>query len=194
MSGFSVLDKVCSLLHRFLKRNARFAKTGISEKGLLVFASTSEVIKAERILRDAGYEVTVEGPPPDLQTGCDMVVLFPLLQQAAIEKKLKDSSLKPEQILAETDKLLAPVSLFHIRDMGKWLMVRAANMKITIDKSTGEIVNISGGGCPDVPWLAKLLTGKKIGDAPEPLSLGHTLCCYSLQKAFNEIKRIHLCG
>lgn len=194
MPRFSGLEKFFQALRRFLKKDAGRANTGISEKGLLVFANTSEVIKAERILKNAGYEVSVEGPPPDLQTGCDMVVLFPLLQQAAIEKKLQEVRLDPEKIIAETDRLLSPVSLFHVKDMGKWLMVRAANMKITIDKSTREIVNISGGGCPDVPWLAKELTGKKIDDAPEPLRLGHTLCCYSLQKAFTEIKRLHLCG
>jgi hypothetical protein len=33
-------------------------------------------------------------------------------------------------------------------------MIRAANMKLTVDKDTMVIVNISGGGCPDVPYLA----------------------------------------
>jgi len=39
-------------------------------------------------------------------------------------------------------------------------MVRAANMKLTIDKKTRMIVNISGGGCPDVPYLASQMIGK----------------------------------
>jgi len=32
-------------------------------------------------------------------------------------------------------------------------MVRAANMKLTIEKKTQRIVNISGGGCPDIQTL-----------------------------------------
>lgn len=167
---------------------------GISDKGLLAFQNTSEVIAAEQLLRKAGFEVEVKGPPPDLQTGCDMVVVFPVISQAAIEQALAKANLCPEKIITESDSLLDPVSLFQTTDLGDWLMTRAANMKITVEKRTGEIVNISGGGCPDVPWLAQLLVGQKLCCAPEPISLGHTLCCYSLQKAFEELKRQMACG
>ena len=68
------------------------------------------------------------------------------------------------------------------------------NMKITVDCRDRLIVNISGGGCPDVPWLAHCLCGKTLDTAPEPLSMGQTLCCYSLQKAFEEIRRQLACG
>lgn len=118
----------------------------VSDRGILVFANTSEVIAAERALQDAGFEVKVKGPPPDLQTGCDMVVVFPVLKQAAVEKFLKEARLEPEKIITEADALLDPVSLYQVKDLGRWLMIRAANMKITIDKETGIIVNISGGG------------------------------------------------
>ena len=169
-------------------------KPSLQDKGILVFANTSEVISAERILKKAGFAVEVKGPPPDLQTGCDMVVIFPLMCQAAVEKVLKSASLKPEKAIVQSDTLLEPVSLYQVKDLGDWVMVRAANMKITIEKKTGIIVNISGGGCPDVPWLANELTGKSICAAPEPLQIGHTLCCYSLQKAYLELKRIYPCG
>ncbi len=166
----------------------------VSDRGILVFANTSEVIAAERALQEAGFEVKVKGPPPDLQTGCDMVVVFPVLKQAAVEKVLKEARLEPEKIITEADALLDPVSLYQVKDLGRWLMIRAANMKITIDKETGIIVNISGGGCPDVPWLAQQMVGKKFCEAPRPISIGHTLCCYSLQKAYDELKRIRPCG
>lgn len=166
----------------------------LSDQGILLFASTSEVIAAERALLKAGFDVEVKGPPPDLQTGCDMVLLFPLLKQAAVEQALREALLEPEKIITGADSLLKPVALYHVKDLGDWLMVRAANMKITIDKRNGLIVNISGGGCPDVPWLARELSGKKLWEAPNPNSFGHTLCCYSLQKAFDELKRIHPCG
>lgn len=165
-----------------------------SDKGMLIFEHTSEVIAAERKLRSVGFPVEVKGPPPDLQTGCDMVIVFPVMKLAAVETALKKACLKPLKIITVADTMLDPVSLFHVKDMGKWLMARAANMKITIDKNTGVIVNISGGGCPDVPWLAHELCGKRLQDTPPPISIGHTLCCYSLQKAYDELKRIELCG
>ena len=71
-------------------------------------------------------------------------------------------------------------------------MVRAANMKITVDKKTLTIVNISGGGCPDVPYLAKKICGKNLQNAPHPRDIGHTLCGYALELAFKEIKRLCL--
>lgn len=173
---------------------AKTPDIGVSDRGMLVFANTSEVIAAERALRKAGFDVEVKGPPPDLQTGCDMVVVFPVLSLAAVEQTLKEAKLEPEKVITASDTLLDPVSLYHVKDMGDWLMARAANMKITIDKRDDRIVNVSGGGCPDVPWLAQQLVGKRLCEAPEPISMGHTLCCYSLQKAYEELKRIRKCG
>lgn len=161
-----------------------------NDKGMLVFEHTSEVIAAERKLRSAGFQVEVKGPPPDLQTGCDMVIVFPVMKLAAVETELAKAGLKPLKVITAADTLLDPVSLFHVKDMGQWLMARAANMKITIDKNTSVIVNISGGGCPDVPWLAHEMCGKRLEDAPAPITIGHTLCCYSLQKAYDELRRI----
>ena len=169
------------------------ARHGLNDRGLLVFAHTGEVIRAERTLREAGFTVEVKGPPPRLRTGCDMVVVFPLLSQAAVLERLKQAGIEPEQVVSAHDVLL-PVSLFQTKRLGRWLMVRAANMKITIDTADERIVNISGGGCPDVPWLAQRLCGLRLSEAPEPLSLGPTLCCYSLQKAFEELRRQRACG
>lgn len=85
--------------------------------------------------------------------------------------------------------MLEPVSLFHAKDFGEYLMVRAANMKITIGKKDMKIVDISGGGCPDVPYLAQEMIGKKLTDAPRPRDLGHTLCAYALELAYEELLR-----
>ncbi|MGE9985549.1 DUF3343 domain-containing protein [Desulfovibrio sp. SGI.169] len=179
------------LLHA---RPARESSAGLSDRGLLVFSHTGEVIQAERLLREAGFAVEVKGPPPRLRTGCDMVVVFPLISQAAVLERLKRAGIPPEQVVSAHDVLLEPVSLFQTRRLDRWLMVRAANMKITIDTTDERIVNISGGGCPDVPWLAQSLCGLRLAEAPEPLSLGRTLCCYSLQKAFEELRRQRACG
>jgi hypothetical protein len=68
-------------------------------------------------------------------------------------------------------------------------MVRAANMKITVAKADRRIVNVSGGGCPDVPWLASQLVGRTLDTAPNPRGIGHTLCGYALALAFEEMRR-----
>ena len=87
----------------------------------------------------------VKGPPPQMRTGCDMVVVFPLIRQAAVLASLKTADLEPEQVVSAHDVLLEPVSLFQTSRLEHWLMVRAANMKITVDCRDRRIVNISGG-------------------------------------------------
>ena len=173
----------------------RMHRRACNDRGLLVFDHTGEVIRAERLLRAAGLEVEVKGPPPQMRTGCDMVVVFELVRQVRALEVLEQGGLVPSQVVSANDVLLEPVSLFQTRRVDdRWIMVRAANMKITLDTADDRIVNISGGGCPDVPWVASKLCGLRLAEAPEPLSLGQTLCCYSLQKAFEELRRQRACG
>lgn len=189
----TLLQRLSSLLRPAASSGARKAAAPAAT-ALLVFDQTGEVIRAERRLREAGFAVEVKGPPPQLQTGCDMVIVFPLLRQAAVLECLRRDGTEPRQVAVVTDELLEPVSLCQIKRLDHWLMVRAANMKITVDTRDGRIVNISGGGCPDVPWLAHELCGRRLETAAEPLRLGQTLCCYSLQKAFEEARRQLACG
>jgi len=65
-------------------------------------------------------------------------------------------------------------------------MVKAGNMKMSFDKSTGIIVNTSGGGCPDIPYLHIELVGRKLAEAPRPKDVGFTLCALMLDRAFEE--------
>lgn len=188
----TLFQRLSSLLRPAASPGARRAAAPAT--ALLVFDQTGDVIRAERRLRDAGFAVEVKGPPPQLQTGCDMVIVFPLLRQAAVLECLRQGGPEPRQVAVVTDELLEPVSLCQVKRLDHWLMVRAANMKITVDTRDGRIVNISGGGCPDVPWLAHRLCGCKLETAAEPLRLGQTLCCYSLQKAFEEARRQLACG
>jgi hypothetical protein len=97
------------------------------------------------------------------------------------------AGIAPLKTVPVTGPLLEPVDIFFTKDFGAFLMVGAANMKITIDKETSVIVNISGGGCPDVPYLAAEMVGRKLADAPPPRSIGHTLCGYALDLAYEEI-------
>ena len=164
------------------------------ELGFLVFQHTGEVIQAERGLQAAGFRVEVKGPPPELRTGCDMVLTFPLMKEHAVRRVLDELRLVPLTVVPVSAAMLEPVSLFRLTDYGQWLMVQAANVKLTFEKNSGLIVNVSGGGCPDVPYLAGLLVGRRLDEAEEPRLKGHTLCSYALQKAFLEARRVWMDG
>ncbi len=161
-----------------------------SDRGILVFENTSEVIQAEKILKKTGWQIRVMGPPPEIQSGCDLVIEFPLIEELNILRELENSGNTPLSVVPVTAPLLEPVDLFHVKDFGDYLMVRAANMKITIEKKSLKIVNISGGGCPDVPYLAWQMVGKMLAESPRPRDLGHTLCGYALELAYEELRRI----
>jgi len=159
------------------------------DQGILVFANTSEVIRAENLLRKAGVPIKVMGPPPKIQSGCDLVIQFPLMRKLEILRIMAENQLTPLEAVPVAGPLLKPVDLFQIKDFGAHLMVRAANMKLTVDKETRMIVNVSGGGCPDVPYLAAQLVGRTLEQAPRPRALGHTVCGYALELAFQEMER-----
>jgi hypothetical protein len=65
-------------------------------------------------------------------------------------------------------------------------MVKAANMKLSFEKKSGIIVNTSGGGCPDIPYLHAEMIGKRLDEAPRPRDLGFTLCALMLDRALEE--------
>ena len=119
-----------------------------ADLGILVFENTSDVIQSENVLKKAGWSIRVMGPPPSIQTGCDLVIEFPLIEELNILRELGNANVSPLKVVPVTAPLLEPVSLFQTKDFGEYLMVRAANMKITIGKKDMKIVNISGGGVP----------------------------------------------
>jgi len=155
----------------------------------MVFENTSDVIRAERLLKADGWKIRVMGPPPEIRSGCDLVIEFPLIEDLNILRTLQKAGVSPQQIVPINSPLLQPVDLFQTKDFGRHLMIRAANMKLTVDKETLTIVNVSGGGCPDVPYLAREMVGKSLVEAPSPREIGHTLCGYALQLAYEEIRR-----
>jgi len=160
-----------------------------ADRGILVFDTTSEVIRAEKLLKDSGREIRVMGPPPEIRKGCDLVVEFPLMEELDVLRILGEAGVPPMETVPVTGPLLAPVDLFQVKDFGDYLMVRAANMKLTVDKRDRTIVNVSGGGCPDVPYIAARLIGRTLDDAPAPREIGHTLCGYALELAYEEMLR-----
>jgi hypothetical protein len=165
------------------------ASVPTGDRGILVFSHTSEVIWAEKVLKEAGWRIRVMGPPPEIQSGCDLVIEFPIIEKLQILRILDEVHLSPFLVVPVSGPLLTPVELFQVKDFGRYLMVRAANMKLTVDKQTQVIVNVSGGGCPDVPYLARELVGRPLDLAPRPRDLGYTLCGYALELAFAEMER-----
>ena len=178
-------------LNIFKKRETK-TETPRQERGILVFENTTRVIKAESLLKAGGWQIEVKGPPPDIRSGCDLVIEFPLLEELSIIRKLSEANLKPVQVVPVNSVLLEPVDLLQEKEYGDYLMVRAANMKITVDRNTQLIVNVSGGGCPDVPYLAEQMVNKSLSTAPQPRDVGYTLCAYALQIAYERI--IKLCS
>jgi hypothetical protein len=67
-------------------------------------------------------------------------------------------------------------------------MSKAGNMKITVNGREHTIVNISGGGCPDIPYVAMRLQGQRLEEAPNPVDLGNSLCSFMLQISFDALK------
>ncbi|MFP4453304.1 MAG: DUF3343 domain-containing protein [Desulfobacterales bacterium] len=173
----------------FLKKNKNPAGVSGRDRGILVFENTSEVIAAENILKNKGWQIRVMGPPPEIRTGCDLVIEFPLISELEIIRALEQGSVHPLKSVPVSDGLLEPVSIFFAKDYGEFLMIQAANMKITVKKADLTVVNISGGGCPDVPYLAAQMVGCRLDQSPEPRNIGHTLCGYALQLAVEETRR-----
>jgi hypothetical protein len=179
-----------SILSLFKKKPRKAApRGGGADRGMLVFENTSEVIRAERVLKEAGWSIRLMGPPPEVRSGCDLVIEFPLIEELNILRTLRLSGLSPSASIPVTGPLLKPVDLYQVKDFGRYLMVRAANMKLTVEKDTLRIVNVSGGGCPDVPFLAERMVGNPLAEAPNPAEIGHTLCGYALHLAYEEMRR-----
>ncbi len=182
------LEKVKNIFNDFKKE-----KKYSLDKMLLIFENTSEVIKAEKVLKENGFKIKVVGPPSSVRKGCDLAIEVFLIEILRILEVLKKFNLVPLECLPLSDETLKPVDIFQVKNLGEYLMVRAANMKITIHKKTLKIVNISGGGCPDVPYLAAKLIGCFLNHCPEPKDLGYTLCGYALHLAYEKAKEL-LCS
>jgi len=178
-----------SLLSFFKAKPDSLTDRSDVDSGILIFDSTSEVIRAEKVLKQNGWKIRVMGPPPQVRTGCDLVIEFPLMEEMNILRTLEQADIATRDIVPVSSPLLKPVDIYSVKDFGGHLMVRAANMKITVDKKDLTIVNISGGGCPDIPYLAHEMTGKRLHEASCPKDIGHTLCAYALQLAYEEVGR-----
>lgn len=153
-------------------------------KGLVIFDVVEEAIKGEKMLRAAGLSCRLVAPPPSLRKGCDLALEINLIEQAAVSR-----CMEPEVRFWQIAPLSGAAELLQIVKITSFpyhTMVKAGNMKIVYANDSGLIVNTSGGGCPDIPYLNLILVGKRLAEAPRPKDLGFTLCSLMLDRAFEE--------
>ena len=154
--------------------------------GLVLFMDVHDAMAAEKVLKGADYAVKLVAPPPELRKGCDLALEINLVEQPGIERLLKEKETGYVSVLPMKPGTSGILEIVKITDFGDWLMVKAANMKLSFEKKSGVIVNTSGGGCPDIPYLHAEMIGKRLDEAPRPRDLGFTLCALMLDRALEE--------
>lgn len=122
--------------------NKRYEKP----KGILLYETVQEVILVNKMLASQGFKVRLVAPPPEVRVGCDLAIEFDLLEQEAIETVLKREGNTPQKMVSTKEMLPDILKRSSIIELDGYLMCKAGNMKITIDKREHAIVNISGGG------------------------------------------------
>ena len=163
-----------------------YQKASSDSGGLVLFADVQDAMKAEKVLKKAGYYVKLVAPPPQLRKGCDLALGVNLVEQPGIERALKEKDapyVEVAPLKVGTSELLDVVKVV---DFGDWTMVKAGNMKLTFDKVSGIIVNTSGGGCPDIPHMHAELIDRKLNEVERPSDVGFTLCALMLERALEE--------
>jgi hypothetical protein len=166
----------------FLRRK----KPSFEGGGLVLFEDVQDAMAAEKVLRKADYAVKLVAPPSELRKGCDLALEVNLVERPGIERALKERgaayvSVAPLRV--GTSQLR---EIVKATDFGDQVMVKAGNMKLSFDKVSGVIVNVSGGGCPDIPYLHSELVDRKLSEAPRPRDIGFTLCGLMLDRALEE--------
>jgi hypothetical protein len=155
-------------------------------EGLLLFVQVPDAMKAEKILKNSGYIIKLVAPPPALRKGCDLALQINLVEQPGIERTLKEKDAEYIEITPLKNENQEILGIVKITDFDNAVMIKAGNMKLTFDKKSGVILNISGGGCPDIPYLYIELIDKKITEALRPKDIGFTLCALMLERALDE--------
>jgi len=120
------------------------------EKALVVFDYIYHALRGKHVLEKAGLNIKEVAPPPEYRTGCDLALELSATEVDTAERILDEKNVLILDILfMPKDTKLVPVyltKLIKTTDFPDYTMVRCGNMKITYQKGTGIIVNISGGG------------------------------------------------
>ncbi|MDO9556559.1 MAG: DUF3343 domain-containing protein [Coriobacteriia bacterium] len=158
--------------------------------GIFLFDEVSSAIRAEKVLMAEECEVALVAPPHHLRAGCDLAVSVARVEYVGAARVLADAGVVVREWVDDAEGTAEVCDLVTTEDFGEWLMIRSGNMKITVRRENGVIVNTSGGGCPDIPYLNIELVGKTIWEAPRPKELGYTLCGLMLDRAFCEAREL----
>ncbi|MCL2707133.1 MAG: DUF3343 domain-containing protein [Dehalococcoidia bacterium] len=161
--------------------------------GIIIFHDVAGAMKGDRVTRASGYESKLVAPPPELRMGCDLALEVNLVEQPGIERIFKEKDVPYKHFMPLAKSAAQMCDIVKATDFGEWVMVKSGNMKLSFEKATGLVVNISGGGCPDIPYLNAEMVGKTLAEAPHPNELGYTLCATMLQRAYEESVNIY-CG
>lgn len=151
------------------------------DKGLVLFYGVEDAIQAEKIINTAGLTCKLVAPPPALRKGCDIALEFKLVEQGAIQRMLQ--LLIPFQGIVPAQGHGELLDIIKVSNYEGYTMVKAGNMKVTFENESGLIVNTSGGGCPDIPYLHLQLVGRKLDQVGRPRDMGVTLCSLMLDRA-----------
>ncbi len=154
----------------------------------ILFEHSKSAIRAEYILKKHGFKVMLAAPPPDIRKGCDLSVMVDAGQQIDVMKLLDNECIYYIDLIAYTCGQ-KPVELTTKKEIDGFIMVKSGNMKLTFSKTNGDIVNVSGGGCPDIPYIAQQLINTNLASPIKPLDIGSSLCAYLLDRALSEAKR-----
>ena len=164
----------------------RRKKPSFEGGGLVLFEDVEDAMRAEKVLRKADYTVRLVAPPPELRAGCDLALEVNLVERPGIERALRENDAPYVRVVPLTAGTSRLLEIVKATDFGEQVMVRAGNMKLSFDKKSGTIVNVSGGGCPDIPYLHSELIDRKLTEAPRPTDIGFTLCALMLDRALEE--------
>jgi hypothetical protein len=162
--------------------------------GIVLFEVVQDAMRAEKVLTEAGFSLKLVAPPPTLRMGCDLALEINLVEKPGIERVLREAGAFYTKVAPLTGEATAMMRLTQVIDFGKWTMVRAGNMKLCYEKATGLIVNESGGGCPDIPYLYAEMVDKKLDEVTRPRDLGFTLCARVLDVAYEKCLELYKDG
>lgn len=164
-----------------VKRDSRF-----EGDGLIQFQDAQHAMQAEKVLGDNGYPAKLVAPPLHHRRGCDLALEINLAQQPQIEGLLREKGVQCLSIVPLGKGSTELLQVVKTTDFGDYIMVKVAHMKLAFDRRNGVVVNVSGGGCPDIPYLHLQLLHQRLRDAPRPKDVGFTLCALMLDRALDE--------
>ena len=154
--------------------------------GIALFKQVSDAMRGEKAARAEGFQTKLIAPPPDMRMGCDLALEVNLVEKPGLERAFNKQQVPYLRVVPLSGNNTNFCEIIKMTDLGEWIMVKSGNMKLTFAKQSGEIVNISGGGCPDIPYLGVEMVGKTLFETQPPHELGYTLCATMLQRAYEE--------